>query len=256
MFIFFRFFIVYPPGVVISFPSLRSARCRFTATPKPVRSSSSAISLQLYSCSKRRRSISTKFGSSSDKAAMRLCRAFSSPLCVAISSSLTSGSAHFLRRFDRTMFRASLMAALLRYAFGFFRKTRDGCPSKNLTKTFSIASSASCRFPVTHFAVRYIDRKFSRHSASSSCLKSSSFVVGTFVVAILSPIRAKLANSLIEYGCCLPIQLLELRPCHKERDPSVAVNSHMGLVGFARPGLAGVYLCKPDNTQIQREVAC
>src|SRR6266571_3414904 len=146
----------------------------------------------------------------------------------------------FLRRFDRTMFRASFMAALHRYTFGFFRKTRDDCPSKNLTKTFSIASSASCRFPVTHFAARYISRKFSRYSASSSCLKISSFIVGTFVVAIFisscintrnepfyytppknffgsNPIRrVKLANSLIEYGRCLPIQLLELYPCQKQ----------------------------------------
>src|SRR6266571_1182735 len=142
----------------------------------------------------------------------------------------------FLRRFDRTMFRASFMAALHRYTFGFFRKTRDDCPSKNLTKTFSIASSASCRFPVTHFAARYIGRKFSRYSASSSCLKISSFIVGTFVVAILSPVVH------------LPIERIPARPSAGaaiapgirstawEMEPRVSNKTSMSSFGDPGPG--------------------
>src|SRR5437867_4333403 len=65
-----------PPGFDMSFFSLRTARCRFTATPMLVLPSSSAISLQLHPCWKRRQSISTKCGSNAGKAARSISGKF------------------------------------------------------------------------------------------------------------------------------------------------------------------------------------
>src|SRR5439155_5682774 len=64
--------------------------------------------------------------------------------------------------------------------------------------------------------------------------------------------RAKLPKSLIEYGCCLSIQLLDLYPCQKERDPSAAVHRHLRNTDFSRARVGQVQLPK-SNQQPQRQ---
>src|SRR5439155_26271998 len=52
--------------------------------------------------------------------------------------------------------------------------------------------------------------------------------------------RAKLPKFLIEYGCCLSIQLLDLYPRQKEHDPSAAVHRHLRNADFSRARVAEV----------------